>query len=114
MLFRSAERVDPLTLASMICLRRGLAGSRLLRGPGSDPTDIPAVRVPPEEVRDVTGAGDSATAGLIHALVRGATIEQAVAFGHAVAARTVRSELTVPTDLDDLPDPTTITLGDPS
>lgn len=109
-----AERVDPLTLASMICLRRGLAGSRLLRGPGSDPTDIPAVRVPPEEVRDVTGAGDSATAGLIHALVRGATIEQAVAFGHAVAARTVRSELTVPTDLDDLPDPTTITLGDPS
>ena len=103
-----AARRDPLALAGRVCLRRGLAGSRLLTGPGAPPVDIPAVLVPPDEVRDVTGAGDSATAGLIHALVRGATMEQAVAFGHAVAARTVRSELTVPTDLADLPDPTTI------
>jgi pseudouridine kinase len=103
-----AERVDPLTVASTVCVRRGLAGSRLLLGPGSDPVDIPALTVPPEEVRDVTGAGDSATAGLVHALARGAGIEQAVAFGHAVAARTVRSERTVPTALDDLPDPLTI------
>lgn len=99
-----AERIDPLSLARTICLRRGLAGSRLLLGPDSDPVDVAAVRVPPQEVRDVTGAGDSATAGLIHALVQGAGFEQAVAFGHAVAARTVRSERTVPTDLDDLPE----------
>ncbi|MGA8046082.1 MAG: carbohydrate kinase family protein [Dermatophilaceae bacterium] len=107
-----AERIDPQSVASTICLRRGLAGSRLLLGPGMDPVDVPAVRVPPEEVRDVTGAGDSATAGLIHALARGASMEQAVAFGHAVAAHTVRSERTVPIDLDDLPDPTTITAGE--
>lgn len=101
-----AERIDPLELASTVCLRRGLAGSRLLLGQGEDPVDVPAVTVPPAQVRDVTGAGDSATAGMIHALARGASIEQAVLFGHAVAARTVRSERTVPTDLDDLPDPT--------
>lgn len=105
-------RLDPFTLATRICLRRGLAGSRLLTGAGEPPVDVPAVAVPPEQVRDVTGAGDSATAGLIHALVRGASMEQAVAFGHAVAARTVRSELTVPTDLADLPDPTTLTTGE--
>jgi pseudouridine kinase len=100
-----ASRRDPLTLATRICLRRGLAGSRLITGSTAPPVDIPAVLVPPEEVRDVTGAGDSATAGLIHALVRGAGLEEAVAFGHLVAARTVRSELTVPTDLADLPGP---------
>ena len=104
---------DPLSLAATVCVRRGLAGSRLLLGAGRAPVDVPAVRVPPEQVRDVTGAGDSATAGLIHALVRGADLEQAVAFGHAVAARTIRSELTVPTDLADLPDPTALTPGDP-
>ncbi|MBC7309252.1 MAG: carbohydrate kinase [Actinomycetales bacterium] len=98
------ELLDPHSIAANICVRRGLAGSRLLRGPGVDPVDVPAAVVPPEEVRDVTGAGDSATAGLIHALVRGADLEVAVAFGNAVAARTVRSDLTVPTDLADLPD----------
>lgn len=103
-----AARLDPHALAENVCERRGRAGSRLIRGPGRA-VDIRAVLVPPEEVRDVTGAGDSATAGLIHALVQGADLEQAVAFGHAVAARTVRSDLTVPTDLTGLP-----TLPDPS
>lgn len=107
-----ASRTDPLTLASWICLRRGLAGSRLIGGPDEPPLDIPAVLVPAGEVRDVTGAGDSATAGLIHALVRGAGLEQAIAYGHAVAARTVRSPLAVPTDVDDLPDPRTLAPGE--
>lgn len=107
-----AARLDPFRLAAHVCMRRGLAGSRLIVGPEAEPLDIPAVRVPAEEVRDVTGAGDSATAGLIHALVCGANLDQAVAFGHAVAARTVRSDLTVPTDLDGLPDPITLTQGE--
>lgn len=95
--------LDPHSLAANVCVRRGLAGSRLVRERATAAVDIPAVRVPPEQVRDVTGAGDSATAGLIHALAHGADLEDAVAFGHAVAARTVRSDLTVPTDLADLP-----------
>jgi pseudouridine kinase len=93
-----AARRDPLTVATWVCLRRGLAGSRLILGT-DDPIDVPAEHVPPGEVRDVTGAGDSATAGLIHALVQGADLTEAVAFGHLVAARTVRSERTVPVDL---------------
>lgn len=105
-------RLDPLALAANVCVRRGLVGSRLIRGRDTAPVDVPAVLVPPEQVRDVTGAGDSATAGLIHALVRGAGLEEAVAFGHAVAARTVRSCLTVPTDLADLPDPSVPTHGE--
>ena len=109
-----AALCDPLRLATNICLRRGLDGSRLITGPDDPPVDIPALRVPADEVRDVTGAGDSATAGLIHALVRGAALEQAVAYGHAVAARTIRSALTVPTDLGDLPDPTALTTGEPT
>ena len=96
------ELLDPLLLASWVCLRRGADGSRVISGPGTRPVDIRAVFVPESEIRDVTGAGDAATAGLIHALVRGGALEEAVAFGHEVAAHTVRSELTVATDLADL------------
>lgn len=105
-----AACLDPHRIATWVCLRRGAAGSRVLYGPDADPVDIPAVRVPPDQVRDVTGAGDAATAGLIHALVRGESLEEAVAFGHQVAAHTVRSDLTVAADLADLTriaDPTT-------
>lgn len=97
-----AEHIDPLQIATWVCLRRGARGSRVIYGPGADPVDIPAVPVPDNEVRDVTGAGDAATAGLIHALVHGGGLEEAVAFGHEVAAHTVRSELTVATDLADV------------
>lgn len=103
-----AEQVDPLLLASWVCERRGAAGSRLIYGPGTPSVDIPAPAVPENEIRDVTGAGDAATAGLVHALVEGAGLEEAVAFGHEVAALTVRSELTVSPDLADVvfrPDP---------
>ena len=97
-----AEEIDPLLLASWVCVRRGARGSRLLVGTSADPLDIPAVAVPDHEIRDVTGAGDSATAGLIHALVHGGGLEEAVAFGHTVAAHTVRSDLTVSPDLADV------------
>ncbi|MDO5503499.1 MAG: carbohydrate kinase family protein [Actinomycetia bacterium] len=97
-----AELIDPLLIATWVCLRRGAAGSRVIYGPGTDPVDISAVPVPENEIRDVTGAGDAATAGLIHALVHGGSLEEAVAFGHEVAAHTVRSERTVATDLADL------------
>ena len=104
-----AACLDPHRIAARVCLRRGAQGSRVLHGPSTPQVDIPAVRVPPDEVRDVTGAGDAATAGLIHALVHGGSLEEAVAFGHQVAAHTVRSDLTVAADLADLifqPDPT--------
>ena len=83
-------------------LRRGSQGSRVIRGPGRDPVDVPAIPVPAAEVRDVTGAGDAATAGLVHALARGGDLEESVRFGHAVAAQTVRSPLTVAEGLSDL------------
>lgn len=95
-----AQALDPLSLTSWIWLRRGAHGSRLIYGPGNRPVDIPAVPVPPDEVRDVTGAGDAATAGLVHALAQGGSIEEAIAFGHEVAAHTVRSARSVADDLD--------------
>ena len=97
-----SEHLDPLLITSWVCLRRGAQGSRVISGPGTDPVDIPAVPVPAADVRDVTGAGDAATAGLVHALVNGAGLEEAVSFGHEVAAHTVQSELTVASDLDRL------------
>lgn len=99
-----AQVIDPLSLSSWICLRRGVEGSRLIYGPGIRPdfdaVDIPAVPVPAGDVRDVTGAGDAATAGLVHALAQGGSLEDAVAFGHTVAAHTVCSERSVAHDLD--------------
>ena len=95
-----AQVIDPLSLSSWICLRRGVEGSRLIYGPGTQPVDIPAVPVPAGDVRDVTGAGDAATAGLVHALAQGGSLEDAVAFGHTVAAHTVCSERSVAHDLD--------------
>lgn len=97
-----ADRVDPHRISANVCIRRGAAGSRLALGRGLEPVEIPAVPVPESEIRDVTGAGDSATAGLIHALVRGGGLQEAVAFGHEVAAHTLRSDRSVVTGLDRL------------
>ena len=55
----------------------------------------------PCRVVDVTGAGDAATAGWVHAHLLGATDTEAAAFGHACAALTVASPRTVRPDLTD-------------
>lgn len=51
------------------------------------------------EVVDVTGAGDSMTAGFVHALLRDDDPVAAAAFGQATAALTTESVHTVRPDL---------------
>ena len=55
----------------------------------------------PAEVCDVTGAGDAMLAGFCHALLGGADIYDAAAYGHAAAALTIASPHTVRPDLTD-------------
>lgn len=50
-------------------------------------------------VEDVTGAGDSMTAGFVHAWVDGSDVVTAARFGQAVASLTVESRHTVRPDL---------------
>ncbi|GAA4396768.1 PfkB family carbohydrate kinase [Fodinibacter luteus] len=57
------------------------------------------VDAPPVDVADVTGAGDSMTAGYVHALLEGADVVEAARVGQAVAALTCASTETVRPDL---------------
>ena len=57
--------------------------------------DMPIAR----DVYDVTGAGDALLAGFVHAHLRGASVGEAAAYGHIVAALTVASPHTVRPDL---------------
>jgi rfaE bifunctional protein kinase chain/domain len=68
-----------------VCVTRGTAGMAV-----SDPawTPVPGVRV--EGPTDPTGAGDSATAGAVLALVAGATLPEAALVGNLVASITVQ------------------------
>ncbi len=59
------------------------------------------VSVAPVTVADVTGAGDSMTAGFVHALVTGAPPGEATTYGQAVAELTVSHPATVRPDLTD-------------
>lgn len=91
-----------------VWVRRGARGSLLsvsgpdttAPGPLGEPT-ARTVRVgaPAVEVADVTGAGDSMTAGYVHALLGGADVVEAARYGQAVAALTCASSDTVRTDL---------------
>ncbi|MFC7491327.1 MULTISPECIES: PfkB family carbohydrate kinase [unclassified Knoellia] len=87
-----------------VWVRRGARGS-LLSTAATDPAD-PAGR--PQvttdtrvsgEVVEVTGAGDSMTAGFVHALLRDDDPVAAAAFGQATAALTTESGHTVRPDL---------------
>ena len=80
-----------------VWVRRGAKGGDWHPGT-AEPVAIPGV---PCRVVDVTGAGDAATAGWVHAHLRGATDTEAAAFGHACAALTVSSPRTVRPDLTD-------------
>lgn len=75
----------------------GGAGSLLSVADGQTES-IPAPRTP---VVDVTGAGDSATAAFVHALLRGDSPLQAARYGHSAAALTVQVAQTVREDLTD-------------
>ena len=57
------------------------------------------VGAPPVQVADVTGAGDSMTAGYVHALLDGADVVEAARYGQALAALTCASADTVRADL---------------
>ncbi|MGI8746771.1 MAG: carbohydrate kinase family protein [Deinococcus sp.] len=78
-----------------VLLTLGADGCLLLR-PSSPPLHFPAYRV---AVQDVTGAGDALLAGVVAALSRGYTLEEAARLGQACAALTVQSPFTVRPDL---------------
>ena len=83
-----------------VWVRRGTRGS-LLSSTGSADAGSRAVLVgaPPVVVADVTGAGDSMTAGYVHALLEGADVVEAARYGQALAALTCASPDTVRADL---------------
>lgn len=80
----------------IVWIRRGSEGSLLCTRDGE--TELAAI---PADVVDVTGAGDAALAGFVHAHLAGATHTEAAAYGHAAAALTVASPHTVRPDLTD-------------
>ena len=84
-----------------VWVRRGTRGSLLSVAPGSADAASRAVLVgaPPVEVADVTGAGDSMTAGYVHALLDGADVVEAARYGQVLAALTCASADTVRADL---------------
>ena len=57
--------------------------------------------VVPQKVIDATGAGDSQSAGIIAALLKGATLEQAMYLGNTLASyciKQVSARLSLPSD----------------
>ncbi len=89
-----------------VWVRRGTRGSLLSVAPGSaDAGSADAgsravlVGAPPVQVADVTGAGDSMTAGYVHALLDGADVVEAARYGQVLAALTCASPDTVRADL---------------
>ncbi len=84
-----------------VWVRRGPAGSLLSSRDGGDgPAHVRLVGAPHTEVVDVTGAGDSMTAGYVHALLGGRAEVEAARFGQVCAALTCASPETVRPDLD--------------
>ena len=94
-----------------VWVRRGTRGSLLsIAGPTSGAAGaedaatasgprVVLVGAPATEVADVTGAGDSMTAGYVHALLAGGDVVEAARYGQALAALTCASVDTVRPDL---------------
>jgi pseudouridine kinase len=82
-----------------VWVRRGADGGVLSSRVGPGPDSVTVLAAPATTVVDVTGAGDAATAGFVHALLRGDSPVQAARFGHLAAALTVASPDTVRPDL---------------
>ncbi|HQV81485.1 MAG TPA: PfkB family carbohydrate kinase [Ornithinibacter sp.] len=83
---------------SHVWVRRGTAGSLLSIATASTPRVV-LVDAPPTDVADVTGAGDSMTAGFVNALLDGADVVEAARHGQVLAALTCASPDTVRDDL---------------
>jgi D-beta-D-heptose 7-phosphate kinase / D-beta-D-heptose 1-phosphate adenosyltransferase len=85
-----------LAVAESALVTRGPLGIRVYGKDGSV-ADVPAT-VPPNEVLDVTGAGDTVTAAATVTLVAGGTMEEAAVIGNAAAGIAVRQKgvVTVP------------------
>ena len=78
----------------------GPHGSHGSHGPhGSHGSRAMLVGAPEVEVADVTGAGDSMTAGYVHALLDGSDVVEAARYGQVLAALTCASADTVRADL---------------
>ena len=77
-----------------VWVSRGAKGSLLVSADGT-------LNAPPEAARveDVTGAGDSMTAGFVHGILLGRPLEDCVRYGHVCAALTIASSQTVRADL---------------
>lgn len=91
-------RVAAATLGiANVWVTHGAGGSTLYAG-GGGATRLAA---PATSVVDATGAGDSATAGLVHAWLGGLPLTEAAAYGQVCAALTVASAQTVRSDLSD-------------
>ncbi len=89
-----------------VWVRRGARGSLLSSAPDVSAANAGASRptvttntAVSADVVDVTGAGDSMTAGFVHALLRDDDAVSAAAFGQATAALTTESAHTVRPDL---------------
>ncbi len=89
---------DPVDLVAggveLVWVRTGADGSRLVTGEGS--TRLPAA---PVDVVDVTGAGDAMLAAFCHGVLTGRDLVDAARLGHAAAALTIASPMTVRPDL---------------
>lgn len=81
----------------LVWVRMGVHGS-VLSGPEGMAELAP---IGPEQVLDVTGAGDAMLAAFCHAIRGGATPTEAARYGHAAASLTVASAQTVRSDLTD-------------
>ncbi len=112
---RVADTVDGVRAAADLLHRRGVEHVWVRRGTrgsllsiATEPVAAQAsdagsravlVGAPPVVVADVTGAGDSMTAGYVHALLDGAHVVEAARYGQALAALTCASADTVRADL---------------
>lgn len=74
--------------STTVVARAGARPTRVLRA-GHEPLVVPVEAVP--DVADTTGAGDAFAAGFLTATLAGRDIRDAVAAGHALAGRAIRS-----------------------
>lgn len=84
---------------SNVWVRRGPSGSLLSTWADEEGTEVHEFAAPQAEVVDVTGAGDSMSAGYLHVWLAVGDVAEAAHFGQALASLTVESTDTVRADL---------------
>jgi pseudouridine kinase len=83
-----------------VWLNRGPLGS-LLSSFEDGTQSVQELRPPKAKVVDISGAGDSMTAGYVHSLLSRGDVVEAARFGQAVGSLAVESRETVRADLSD-------------